>query len=97
MFGWEIGYFSANFFCGCIVRSKQRKCRVLPCDTGAVGWCAQREVNVKEAGGKEIWAKKVQGVHLQNSGGHQGHMCCVGVSLATFSSGLLAFRSTRMR
>lgn len=27
---------------------------------------------VKEAGGKEIWAKKVQIVHLQNSGGTPG-------------------------
>lgn len=27
---------------------------------------------MKEAGGKEIWAKKVRGVHLQNSGGTPG-------------------------
>lgn len=44
---------------------------MLPCDTGAAGGCAQRQVNVKEAG-KEIWAKKVQAVHLQNAGGTPG-------------------------
>lgn len=64
--------FSGNFFRGCIVWRRQRQGSVLPCDTGAVGWCAQRQVNVKEAGGKEIWAKKMQAVHLQNSGGTPG-------------------------
>lgn len=49
---------------------------MLPCDTGAAG-CAQRQVNVKEAG-KEIWTKRCKQCTCRILGEHQGHMCCTG-------------------
>lgn len=72
---------------------------MLPCDSGAGGWCAQRQENVKEADGKEIWAKKVQAVHLQNSGGTPGAQVLHWGLLSTFSTtqcDVLVSRSTIM-